>query len=176
MKGNRNWSHHMTFSTHNTRADKMSHLSERRPPRWRWWFSGAVIALAIIAVTSTLSPYVRHQWALSLGRQPTSYTELAFTRASALPTTAVRQKKLQISFTITNDEEKPIDYRYVLSSGSGTQLKSLSSSSNTVNPGAVWRVNKLITPECQHITCRIQVSLPLQHENIDLLLTLRPST
>ena len=147
--------------------------SQREQPRWEWWLCGAGLVSAIIIITSLLSPYIRHQWALSLSGQNARYTELAFNRAAALPVTAVRGKSIQISFTITNDEGTALFYRYVVASGSGSKLKLVSSSSKTVPQGAAWRVNRLVVPKCAQIACRVQVSLPQQGERIDFILMLK---
>jgi hypothetical protein len=139
----------------------------REPPRWSWWLGGAGLVVAIIVVTSMLSPNVRHQWALSLFRQSDLYTQLAFNSAATLPTTAVRGKAIPISFVITNDEGKSMPYQYAVSSGSGAKLESLTSSSRTVASGATWTVDTTVVPKCAATTCRVQVSLPRQGESID---------
>jgi hypothetical protein len=155
------------------RGERDAYVSESEKPRWGWWLCGAGFVAAIILVTSLLSPYVRHQWALSLFRQNTRYTELAFNHPAALPVTAIRGKGVHVSFSITNDDSSPIFYRYVIASGSGTKLRSLSSSSKTVVSGAVWRVDKVIVPKCSKTICRVQVSLPRQGEKIDYILSLK---
>ena len=89
----------------------------QKPTARRWW--PTVTALALLAVgASLLSPYGRHQWALSLFRQPTPYTVLAFSRPTALPATAVANEPVGISFTVANHEGHAVDYRYELSAGS----------------------------------------------------------
>jgi hypothetical protein len=168
------------------RRSSMSHIEsheesqasqqEQRPaqeqqPRWEFWLYGTGLVTVALVVASLLSPWVRHEWALSLGRRDTLYTQLGFNNAVALPATAVRGKGIRISFAITNDEGKKIPYHYVVASGSGTKLKSLGSGTKVVAVGASWDVNITVVPNCVQSPCRIQVSLPRQGENIDFIFT-----
>jgi hypothetical protein len=148
-----------------------SEASQYEQPRWDFWLYGAGFVTAVLVVASLLSPWVRHEWALSLGRQNTPYTQLGFNRAAALPFTAVRGKSIPISFTITNNEGKQILYQYVVASGSGIKLKSLSSATKVVAMGASWDVDITVVPKCAESVCRIQVSLPRQGESIDFIFT-----
>lgn len=160
------------YSAHVNHRDSTAQLPERKPPKWRWW-SALAIALTVLTVTSALSPVLRHQWALSLTRQPTPYTVLAFKQASALPTTAIRGKEIKVSFIINNEEGHPVRYRYVLASGSNRKLTSLSTSDKTVSAGTAWVVTESVVPKCAKAACKIQISLPSQQEKIDFLVTLR---
>lgn len=148
-----------------------SQASQHEQPRWEFWLYGAGLVTAVLVVASLLSPWVRHEWALSLGRQNTPYTQLGFNSAAVLPVTAVRGKGIPISFAITNDEDKQVSYQYVVASGSGAKLESLSSATNTVAVGASWDVNITIVPKCAETACRVQVSLPRQGESIDFMFT-----
>lgn len=152
--------------------DSRDHTDTRQSPNWRWWGSGALLTTAII-VGSLFSPYFRHQWALSVGRQSTAYTALSFNNAAKLPATAVRGKAIHVSFTITNETSDPVSYRYVIAAGSGSLLTSVDAATRTVAPGASWAIERFVEPTCPQNTCRIQVSLPQEHEHIDLLLTLK---
>lgn len=139
----------------------------REPPRWGWWLAGAGFVAALLVAGILLSSSVRHQLSLSVTRQTTPYTQLAFTNAPALPTTAVRGKAIHISFLVVNDVGKPVLYQYVVASGSGAKMESLASSSKTVPAGATWNVDTTVVPKCATTTCRVQVSLPQQNESID---------
>jgi hypothetical protein len=152
-------------------VDQASRAPEREHPRWAYWLCGAGLLAAILLVASALSPWVRHEWSLSLLRQNDPYTQLAFNQAEALPVTVVRGKEIRVSFAITNDEGKPVSYQYVVASGSGTKLAPLSSSSDTVAAGATWNVDSTVTPKCETNSCRLQVSLPRQGERIDFMFT-----
>lgn len=158
-----------------SQLDGVDHAVARQPPNWRRWLWVGVITLAITA-TSMLSPYFRHQWEISLGRQPTPYTELSFNDATTLPTTAERGKVIHVSFTIANETNRPIAYRYAVASGSGREMKFLGAATSTVAPGASWAVTRSVVPECSENTCRVQVTLPQQNERIDFILALEPKT
>jgi hypothetical protein len=148
----------------------------RESPRWGWWLGGTVLVAGLLLVGSILFPFVRHQLSLSVVRQDPPYTQLAFTNAAALPATAVVGKAIHVSFSISNDEEKPIRYQYVVASGSvaasgsDATLRSLTSSIMTVAAGATWTVNTTVVPKCGANACRLQVSLPRQGESIDFTL------
>jgi hypothetical protein len=144
--------------------------SQHEPPRWDLWLYGAGLVTALLVVATFLSPWVRHEWALSLGRQNTPYTQLGFNDAAALPATPVRGKSIPISFVIINDEGKQVSYQYVVASGSGTKLESLSSATKVVAAGASWDVDIAVVPKCAESACRVQVSLPRQDESIDFML------
>jgi hypothetical protein len=163
-----------------SRPPSMSHMesgqepeasSEHDQPRWSFWLFGAAVVTAVLVLSSALSPWVRHEWALSLGRQETPYTQLGFTRAASLPTSAVRGKGIPISFVIANDEGKQVSYRYVVASGSGATLKSLTSATEVVAAGESRNVSITVVPKCVGTTCRVQVSLPQQGESIDFMFT-----
>jgi hypothetical protein len=161
------------------RPPSMSHMefneepevSQDEQPRWEFWLYGAGIVTVVLVVASLLSPWVRHEWALSLGRENAPYTQLGFNRAAALPVTAVRGKDISIWFTITNDEGEQVSYQYMVASGSGTKMESLSSATKVVADGASWNVDATVVPKCAESSCRIQVSLPQQGESIDFRFT-----
>lgn len=157
-------------------GDEAARVAERARPRWGLWLCMACVITAIVIVASVMSPAIRQQWKLSLFRQNTAYTELAFYRPTALPVTAVRGKGIQVAFTITNDEGRPVSYRYMVASGSSSTLALLSSASRTVAPGDVWLVNTIVVPKCARATCRVQVTLPQQGERIDFLFRLEQPT
>lgn len=156
-------------SMNHTESREEPQASRHEQPRWEFWLYGAGLVTAVLVVASFLSPRVRHEWALSLGRQNAPYTQLGFNRAAALPVTSVRGKGIPISFVITNDEGKEIPYQYVVASGSGTKLESLNSASKVVAPGASWDVETTVVPKCAESACRIQVALPRQGESIDFI-------
>lgn len=138
----------------------------------RWW--PTLTAIAGLAVgASLLWPAGRHQWALSLFRQPTRYTVLSFNKAWALPTTAVIDEPITVSFTVGNREGRVVDYRYVLSASGGGSSRILEESTRTIDAGARWTVSRVVRPTCDTSPCRIEVSLPGHSETIDFLVTLK---
>jgi hypothetical protein len=161
-----------TPSMNNMTFHEASHAASRREqPHWKLWLAVTSLVTVATAVATLLSPWVRHEWVLSLFRQNTPYTQLGFNDATKLPVTAVRGKGVPVSFFVTNDEGKPTAYQYVVASGSGPKLESLSSATKTVAAGATWDVHVTVVPKCAETTCRIEVSLPREGESIDLLLT-----
>ena len=151
--------------------DEDAQVAQYRPPRWDLWLLGTGLLAIALAVASFLSPWARHEWSLSLQRQPTPYTQLGFSDAANLPTTGVSGKGIPVSFTITNDEGRQVSYRYVVASGSGTTLTAISSGTTVIAAGHSWGVGIVVVPKCAAASCRVQVSLPEQDESIDFLLT-----
>lgn len=133
--------------------------------------SAAVLAFAI--GISVLLPAGRHQWALSLFQQPTRYTALSFNRPWALPATAVVNKPVSVSFTISNHERRTVDYRYVLSASNGRNSRVLGGAGKSLAAGANWTVSAVVRPTCGGSSCRVEVSLPGHPETIDFLVTLK---
>lgn len=140
----------------------------------RWWPFVAPIVLVAVVV-SVLTPAGRHQWALSLFRQPTYYTALSFNKAWALPATVAWDAPLNVSFSVANHEGRAVRYRYVLTEkaggGSGTTT-TLKQSARLVPDGGTWTVSTSVRPTCASSTCRVEVSLPGHPETIDFLLNL----
>lgn len=147
---------------------------ENEPPTRRWWPVLLPLALVIIAASVYL-PSGRHQWALSLIRQPTSYTVLAFSKATDLPAQAVISKPITVSFAIGNQEGRTENYRYVLTQSPSRTSSVLGESTRSVAAGATWNVRTTVRPSCSSSPCRIQVSLPGHPEKIDFLVSLRTS-
>jgi hypothetical protein len=139
----------------------------------KWW--PVLAPLAVLAIGfSLLWPNGRHQWALSIFRQPTHNTVLFFNKAWSLPTTAIIRAPMPISFTIENDEGRTVNYQYILSvSGDGGHSRVFGESARIVRAGGTWNVSTTIRPDCNNLHCRIEVSLPGYPEVIDFLVILK---
>src|SRR6202043_191051 len=119
------------------------------------------------------SPAGRHEWALTLFRQPARYSVLAFNHAAALPAAAAIGEPIAVSFTVGNEEGHAADYRYVISAAGGRSSRILGESAKSVAAGATWTVTTAIRPACGTARCRIEVSLPGHPETIDFLVALK---
>lgn len=151
-----------------TTRDRDSTIHRQR----RWW--PALAGLAVVAIgASLLSPVGRHEWAVSIFRQPTRYTELFFDRASALTSTAVINTPIHIAFVVSNHEGSSLTYRYVVTSNDGVYANVLHRSSKLVAAGARWKVSISVRPGCLLSPCRIEVSLPGHPETIDFLVIMK---
>lgn len=145
-----------------------------QPRRRRWW--PALTAVAVVAIgVSLLSPAARRQWALSFIRQPSHYTTLYFNEPDTLPTTAVSNRPMTVSFTVGNHERRAVNYRFVITAVGGGVKRSLAHSQKIVTAGATWRISATVRPVCPTTQCRIEVSLPGHPETIDFLVTLKAS-
>jgi hypothetical protein len=151
-------------------AGRASTASHRAPRQRRWWPGVAAVALAVLGV-SLLSPTGRHQWALSLFRQPSRYTTLSFNEAWNLPTTVVRDQPIAVSFTVGNQEGHRAHYRYVLAQSDSGLRHVLNSSTETVASGKSWLIRAEIRPTCATSPCQIEVTLPGYPPTIDFWLT-----
>lgn len=136
--------------------------------RKRWW--PVATALLIVAVgISLLVPQARHQWALSLVRQPTRFTALSFERPGALPAQVVKNAPLTVGFTIANMEGRPLVYRYVLQASSPAGSAGSVSGTMQLESGESRSVSAVLRPTCRESPCKIEVSLPGYPETIDFL-------
>lgn len=153
---------------HGDRDPVMKRSGERR-----WWPVLAPIAVIALAV-SLLLPASRHQWALSVFRQPSRYTALSFNDASELPNTANRGTPIPISFTIGNQEGRTLTYTYVVSeSDQANFFQTMATAARTLEPGRTWTVALDVKPTCGPSPCRIQVSVRGHPERIDFLVILK---
>jgi len=125
-----------------------------------------------MVVISLLLPGGRHQWAVSLFRQPTRYTVLAFTDPANLPYRAGLAQPLTVAFSISNDEGRAVAYRYILSEDSQDGHQVLRASARSVAAGRTAAVVTTVRPSCPTSPCRIEVSLPGHPETIDFLVSL----
>jgi len=142
------------------------------PSGRRWW--PFLVPLVVIGLAvSFVIPSTRHQWALSVFRQPTRYTALSFNGAWKLPSSVVAYQPLSIAFVIDNQEGRTEDYRYVITQTSAGLTSTLGESAETVAAGRSHTVSTVIRPSCLVSPCRIRVSLPGHPETIDFLATVR---
>lgn len=141
-------------------------------PARRWW-KFLVPLTVFAAVVSLLIPAGRHQWAVSLFRQPAHYTVLFFNSASSLPSSARFNQPVAFSFTIGNREGQDTNYRYVINESAAGLTQKLAGSNSVVRDGKTWTVSTAIRPSCITSPCEIEVSLPGHPETIDFLLTLK---
>jgi hypothetical protein len=138
----------------------------------RWW-PFVLAALAVLVGVSLLVPAGRHQWAISLIRQPTPYTALSFRDAAGLPHDIDAGARVHLSFTVANHEGRSMKYAYVLSS---TNLvgdhasKTLLRATLTVPDGGQGTESVTVRPGCASSSCQLQVSLPGRPEAIDVIL------
>jgi glycosyltransferase involved in cell wall biosynthesis len=166
------------FDWERNTTDLAAEYTRACPPRgrarWCWWrvLAGAA---GLASAISLLIPAGRHQWALSLLRQPTPYTVLYFDRAAVLQDRVTPGQPVHFAFTVGNHEGRAMRYRYVIStyplgSGGGRPLL-LAESAKLVPAGSSWSVSATVRPRCGSSPCRIQVSLPGHPETIDFLPT-----
>jgi len=124
---------------------------------------------------SLLLPAGRHQWALSIFRQPAHYTVLAFKDASGLPTTGISGSAIPVSFTVGNQEGRTLTYRYVVREADPLDFSAtMATAARRLGPGRTWTVSVDVKLRCSLVPpCRIQVSVPGHPERIDFLVILK---
>lgn len=159
--------------------DRSDRQALRRRTRSQHRGPTVVAVTAVLVAVSLILPGGRHQWAVSLFRQPTRYTVLAFTDPANLPDRARPGESLTVAFTISNYEGRALTYRYVLSEDSRGDHKVLGTSARSLAAGRTAAVVITVRPSCRTSPCRIEVSLPDHPETIDFLVSLvtqRPSS
>jgi O-antigen/teichoic acid export membrane protein len=135
----------------------------------RWWpFVAAAVALLV--GISLATPAGRHQWAISIARQPNHYTTLSFEQAAHLPTTVAAGTAVHLLFAVKNNEGRRIDYSYVVTSANAASsgpAKVLDRARVAVPAGRTQPVAIDVVPVCSSSSCRVQITLPSQSESID---------
>lgn len=158
------------YSDQELRADNVPQ-ADHELQRRRWWPALTLFALLALGA-SLLWPAGRHQWALSVFRQPARYTILSFSHASALPSTAYINEPITISFMVGNHEGQAANYRYVLRTSGDGRSRILGEAERAVAAGATWMVSAVVRPKCGSSRCRVEVSLPGHPEKIYFLITI----
>jgi hypothetical protein len=127
------------------------------------------VAVAIAA--SLLVPASRHQWALSIIRQPARYTALSFRYAWLLPTSNPSSRTFPLFFTIRNEQGHTLNYHYIIRQSDAVGSQTLSTGAQAITSGATWFVDTKVRPTCSVSPCRVEVVLPGHAETIDFILT-----
>jgi hypothetical protein len=140
----------------------------------RPWWPFVAGAGAIFLAVSLLTPAGRHQWAVSIVRQPTRYTTLSFRHAAALPHDVNAGARVHLSFTVANHEGRRMHYPYLVSitanPADDQAANVLRRASLTVPAGGQRTESVTVKPRCANASCRLQVSLPGHPETIDAIL------
>jgi hypothetical protein len=137
------------------------------PGRQRpWWPFVTAIVVGGVAV-SVLIPAGRHQWALSILHQPTTFTALSFNHPGSLPTAAKDGHSVAFTFSIGNHEGHTVRYTYVVTSSPGGSAPITSTAA--VSDGRTRAIAVSLEPRCNGSPCRIQVALPSENQSIDFL-------
>jgi hypothetical protein len=146
-----------------------SHRRGRRRGRWFWLLAFPVLVIGLTFASAA----GRHQWALSFIRQPTPYTTLSFQDAAGLPTTVTVGARVHLSFTVANQEGRPMDYAVVMSSANlgDTHARTVLRRTTLAVPAAGQRTTSVaVRPVCTASPCELQVALPGHPETIDVVL------
>jgi hypothetical protein len=138
------------------------------PGRRRWWPSLTVLLVVAIGITLSF-PAGRHQWDVSILRQPTRYTVLYFDHPASLPHQATANQTISFSFTIVNDEGRSVDYHYRVQT-SPTDPPQEQEASTTIPASRQEAISVSLRPACAASPCRIRISLAGYSESIDFLL------
>ena len=146
-------------------------------PRRRRRWPLLLAAFAVLIGLTLVSPAGRHQWAVSLIRQPTPYTTLSFRDPAGLPHNVESGARVHLTLTVANHEGRRTDYAVVVSSanadGAGT-VTALLRTTVPVRSGGQRTTSVSVRPACKTSACELQVSLPGHPETIDVVLAMHP--
>ena len=150
-------------------ARQVRHELMRAPrPSWRDPRLLALVPLVLIGA-SVATPQGRHQWMLSLTRQPDRTTTLAFSDPATLPSAVTAQGTLPLRFTIANAEGREVRYRYTVRRVQGATVEVLSTGSRQVADRATAAVATVVRPSCA-AACRIEIVLEGRVQHLALRL------
>ena len=134
----------------------------------RWW--PTLTVLLVVAIGISLSfPAGRHQWDISILRQPTRYTVLYFDHPASLPHQVQASQTIAFSFTIVNNEGRSVDYRYMVRTSPTDDPTQQEVSTATIPATRAESISVSLRPACAASPCRIQVSLAGYPETIAFL-------
>ena len=122
--------------------------------------AGIAVGLAVLLLAAALAAAfpreLKHQWELSVVRQPTPYTQLYFTAPASIPSSLVAGQKNTFDFTIENDEGRAYRYTYVVTL-QDSRARQVSKETVTVNSGARARRSG---PVVSSISTRVEIAGP----------------
>jgi len=145
---------------------KQSDSKIKRSASPRWVIGGGVLALLVLVLVASNSPWVHARLAAAkLLPQPEAYTELYFTQHLALPKTAIGL--VPFSFTVHNVEGDATTYPYevVLLLPNG-KTQTLSTGTLALQNGETRSVAATVNVPKGTTTAEIAVVLPNQQESI----------
>ena len=152
--------------------DRTASRASRRSPKSRdhrrWWPVLTAIFVVVIGL-SLLIPWSRHQWVLSLVRQPTRYTALSFVHPTSLPYEAELNQTIRFSFSIANYEGHSVDYRYSVATSPTHEPQAPDVSHVRLSNDQRASIPISVPLACDASPCRIRVSLAGYTQSIDFL-------
>jgi hypothetical protein len=124
-----------------------------------WW---AVGVGSILLAGSLLTPQGRHEWSVSLFRQPSAITTLSFADPSALPAEWTCGRTLPVQFVVENRQGRTADLHYVVTQEDdlGARAAAMRAQGTlTVADGTAAPVTVQVRPDCPATSSRIRVSV-----------------
>jgi hypothetical protein len=80
-----------------------------------WSLFGFSVLTVLFMILLVVSPWARHQLALSFARQPDTYTELYFAGSPPVSSTDIAdQRQVRVNFVIANHEGVLTQYSYLI--------------------------------------------------------------
>jgi hypothetical protein len=108
-------------------SDRSGDLPESPPRRrltWKVAWAGAAIFIALAGILAIVFPtQFKHQFAISVTRQPTPYTQLFFANSTTLPRELSLNRPNDVKFTVVNNEGRAATYHYTVTMAVGNQAK-----------------------------------------------------
>jgi Protein of unknown function (DUF1616) len=128
---------------------------------------GLVVLLLLVAAIGAAFPrQIKHQWELSVVRQPTPYTQLYFTAPASIPSVLAAGQQNTFDFTIENDEGRAYRYTYVVTLEDSRARQQVSKETVMVNSGE--RVTRAVTvvPTDKESRYLVSVVIPTLNQSI----------
>ncbi len=126
----------------------------------------AVLLLLVVAIVAAFPRQIKHQWELSVVRQPTPYTQLYFTAPASIPRVLAVGQQNTFDFTIENDEGRASRYTYVVTLEDSRARQQVSKETVMVNSGE--RVTRAVTVDPTDKASRylVSVTIPTLNQSI----------
>jgi hypothetical protein len=120
---------------------------------------GLAVFVLVATAAALISKPLRHQIAISIVRQPTTYTQLYFSQAETLPKLLTVDKKNTIDFTIVNDENRTYRYTYTVTLADSRSHSVVSTETVSIGTGDGVTRPVTVTPKDRKTKYLVTISL-----------------
>lgn len=134
----------------------------QRPNRPPWSIAAAtvLILIGIVGIWAICFPaQFRQQLDVSVFRQPTPYTQLFFSKPTALPQALELNQANRFSFTVINNQGRPATYRYTVTISDTKQQQVSGAGSFTIGDSQRITRTVAVVPTARQTRYLVKVAL-----------------
>jgi Protein of unknown function (DUF1616) len=163
---NENINQHLPVDLPRTPETRYNQSSRRKTSALLYIGIGLAVFVLVAAAAALISKPLRHQIAISIVRQPTTYTQLYFSQAETLPKLLTVDKKNTIDFTIVNDENRTYSYTYTVTLADSRSHSVVSTETVSIDNGDGVTRPVTVTPKDRKTKYLVTISLKYLDQSI----------